>query len=61
MAWFVYLMECADGTLCAGATTDPARREREHNAGAKYTRARRPVHRPPYSLPLEGKVSRLKA
>ena len=45
MTWFVYLMECADGTLYAGATTDPARREREHNAGAgaKYTRARRPV------------------
>ena len=45
VAWYVYLVECADGTLYAGATTDPARREREHNAGtgAKYTRARRPV------------------
>ena len=45
MSWFVYLVECADGTLYAGSTTDPERREREHNAGvgAKYTRARRPV------------------
>lgn len=44
--WFVYLLRCADGTLYAGITTDLARRVAEHNngkAGAKYTRARRPV------------------
>ena len=43
--WFTYLLRCADGTLYAGATTDPERRTREHNAGrgAKYTRSRRPV------------------
>lgn len=46
--WFVYLLKCADGTLYAGITTDPTRREAEHNglgrvAGAKYTKARRPV------------------
>jgi putative endonuclease len=44
--WFVYIMQCADGTLYTGITTDPVRREREHNsgrAGARYTRARRPV------------------
>lgn len=45
-AWFVYLLRCADGSLYAGITTDLARRLAEHNAGkagAKYTRARRPV------------------
>lgn len=44
--WFVYLLRCADGTFYAGITTDLARRVAEHNsgqAGAKYTRARRPV------------------
>lgn len=44
--WFVYLLRCADGSFYAGITTDLARRLDEHNngvAGAKYTRARRPV------------------
>jgi len=42
---FVYILECADGTLYTGWTTDLERRLREHNAGrgARYTRARRPV------------------
>lgn len=45
MGYFVYLVECADGTLYTGISTDVARRVAEHNAGtgAKYTRARRPV------------------
>jgi putative endonuclease len=44
--WKVYLVRCADGTFYCGITNDLARRVREHNegkAGAKYTRARRPV------------------
>lgn len=44
--WFVYLVECADGTLYCGVTTDVERRVFEHNTtsrGAKYTRSRRPV------------------
>lgn len=44
--WYVYLLECADGTYYTGITTDLARRVAEHNAarvGAKYTKARRPV------------------
>lgn len=46
MPWYVYILECADGTLYTGVTTDVARRVREHNEsdrGAKYTRSRRPV------------------
>ncbi len=39
------MVECADGTFYTGWSTDPARREKVHNAGqgAKYTRMRRPV------------------
>ncbi len=46
MGWFVYLLRCADGSLYTGITTDLQRRLHEHNhtaAGARYTRARRPV------------------
>ena len=45
MPYFCYLLECADGSFYAGWTTDPARRERQHNrgAGARYTRFHRPV------------------
>ena len=46
-SWFVYILECADGTLYTGIATDIERRLAEHNGdapnGAKYTRARRPV------------------
>lgn len=45
-AWFVYMVECCDGTLYTGCTTDVSRRLHEHNStsrGAKYTRSRRPV------------------
>ncbi|MEZ4200006.1 MAG: GIY-YIG nuclease family protein [Candidatus Paceibacterota bacterium] len=49
MAWYVYILECADDTLYTGVTTDMKRRLSEHNGtppgkGAKYTAARRPVH-----------------
>lgn len=45
MAYFVYILRCADGTLYTGTTDDIARRVRVHNTGlgAKYTRGRRPV------------------
>lgn len=42
----LYILECADGTLYTGITTDMERRMAEHNTsvlGAKYTRGRRPV------------------
>ncbi len=44
--YYVYLLECADGTLYAGSTTDVERRLIEHNEsvkGAGYTKSRRPV------------------
>lgn len=44
--YFVYMVQCNDGTLYSGVTTDLERRVQEHNEspkGAKYTRARRPV------------------
>jgi putative endonuclease len=44
----MYVVRCSDNSLYAGITTNVKRRVREHNAskkrGAKYTRARRPVH-----------------
>ena len=42
---FVYIVECNDGTLYTGYTTDVSRRIDEHNSGvgAKYTRGRTPV------------------
>lgn len=47
MAWHVYIVHCSDGTFYTGIATDVARRIAEHNgegrAGARYTRARRPV------------------
>lgn len=43
--WYVYIVECADRTLYTGIALDPLNRVDKHNkgAGAKYTRARRPV------------------
>lgn len=40
--YFVYLLECADGSLYTGVTTDVARRFKEHQqgTGSHYTRAR---------------------
>jgi putative endonuclease len=45
MAYFCYIVECADGTFYTGWSTDPDRRTKVHNAGrgARYTRQRRPV------------------
>ena len=42
---YVYVLECADGTLYTGYTTDVERRVAKHDAGdgAKYTRGRTPV------------------
>lgn len=44
--WYVYIVECNDGSYYTGITTDVERRVNQHNSkkqGAKYTRARQPV------------------
>ncbi|MGD0146703.1 MAG: GIY-YIG nuclease family protein [Nitrososphaerales archaeon] len=43
--YFIYVLECSDGTLYTGYTVDLERRLRQHNAGkgARYTRSRMPV------------------
>ncbi|XHE63139.1 GIY-YIG nuclease family protein [Arcobacter sp. KX21116] len=46
MSYFIYMLECCDGSLYTGITTDVIKRLDEHNSstkGAKYTKARRPV------------------
>ena len=46
LVYYVYVVQCADGTLYTGITNDLIRRLVEHNSsrrGAKYTRGRRPV------------------
>ena len=44
--WYVYLIECRDGSIYTGIATDVDRRYAEHVAGkgARYTRSR-PPHR----------------
>ena len=44
--WYVYVLQCSDGSYYTGVTKDIKRRLNEHNnskRGAKYTRTRRPV------------------
>lgn len=44
--WWVYIVQCADGTLYTGISTDVARRIKEHNSskkGAKSIRFKLPV------------------
>ena len=43
--WYLYIVECSDGSLYTGITTNIKRRLHEHNTGrgAKYTRGRGPV------------------
>jgi putative endonuclease len=44
--WYVYIVECSDGSYYTGITKDTNRRVLEHNysfKAAKYTRSRRPV------------------
>ncbi len=47
MDWFLYIVECADGSFYTGITVDLKRREMEHNSdnwrGAKSLKNKRPV------------------
>ena len=44
-AWFVYVVQCRDGSLYTGIARDVNARLAKHNqgCGARYTRSRRPV------------------
>ena len=44
-AWYLYLLECTDGSLYTGITVDVAARFAAHAAGrgARYTRSHLPV------------------
>jgi putative endonuclease len=44
--WYVYMVQCSDGTLYTGITNNLEKRIKAHNSeknGARYTRSRRPV------------------
>ena len=43
--YYCYILECADGSLYTGLTTDPERRLQQHSVGrgARYTRSHPPV------------------
>ena len=43
--WYVYILECSDGTLYTGITTDLNKRLKTHNngKGSKYCKTRLPV------------------
>jgi putative endonuclease len=43
--WFVYIVECSDGTYYTGISNDVKNRIEKHNTGkgAAYTRGRGPV------------------
>lgn len=43
--WYVYIVECSDGSLYTGITTDVNKRIETHNKGkgAKYTKTKLPV------------------
>ncbi|MBU1727316.1 MAG: GIY-YIG nuclease family protein [Candidatus Omnitrophica bacterium] len=45
MLWHVYIIECSDGKLYTGITSDLKRRIKEHNSGngCRFTRCRTPV------------------
>jgi putative endonuclease len=45
MAWFLYLLECSDGSVYTGIAVDVQARFDKHasGAGARYTRSRKPV------------------
>ena len=46
MAYYAYILECADKTLYVGSTNDLEKRLHSHNnlkSGAHYTKIRRPV------------------
>ena len=62
MGWFLYLIECEDGSLYTGIAVDPQARYAAHLAGkgARYTRSHRPK-RLLVSVPFPDRSAALKA
>jgi putative endonuclease len=62
MPWFLYLLECADGSLYTGIATDVDARFEKHlnGTGARYTRSRKPV-RVLVSFELDGRAQASRA
>jgi putative endonuclease len=61
MPWFLYLIECADGSLYTGIATDVDARFAKHvsGEGARYTRSHKPVCvRASFSLDGRAEASR---
>lgn len=44
-SWYLYILQCGDGSLYTGITTDVDKRFAQHQCGkgAKYTRGRGPL------------------
>ncbi len=60
--YYLYILQCSDGTFYTGITTDLSRRVTEHNEnklGAKYTAGRQPV-KLVYSKKLKDRSSALR-
>ena len=62
MAWFVYLIECEDGSLYTGVAVDVQKRYAQHASGkgARYTRSH-PPRRLLAQVPHADRSSALKA
>ena len=69
--WWLYILECSDGSFYTGITLDLVSRVKKHNTGkaSKYTRSRLPVflknqikvgHDKGKALSLESSFKRLK-
>jgi len=58
--WFLYILECSDGSLYTGITKDMEHRLKTHNAGraSHFTRARLPV-KLLYQEPCTGRTQAL--
>ena len=59
-AWFLYILECCDGSFYTGVTNNMERRLKTHNAGraSRFTRARVPV-KLMYQEPCKGRTNAL--
>lgn len=58
--WFLYILECSDGSFYTGIAKNPEKRLKMHQSGkaARFTRARLPV-RMLYQEPCAGRTAAL--